>query len=253
MLAITFDIDWAPDEVVDYCVEKIIAAGVKATLFCTDHEADPSGRSSNLAERYKQHEDLLEFALHPNFLLGEKPTSVFERLLRHYPNAQGYRSHKALTSSEVLISAAEKGMRYESGYYISGLDVGCFFRDYNSTDIVQIPVFFFDRGYSSLTRPIYDVHQLGFVGQPGLRVLDFHPPAIYLNLDYLERYTNAKPDYHNPEKLWAHRNFENPGADSLLTQILQQIVQSGEPAWKMIEINNKFRREHAPENNPYIG
>ena len=253
MLAITFDIDWAPDEVVDYCIERIVSAGVKATLFCTDHERDRSVRSSNLAERYKQYTDHLEFALHPNFLFDEKPAAVFERLLKHYPNAKGFRSHNALTGGEVLFSAVEKGLRYDSNYFILGKSTNCFFWDFNYVDMVHIPVFFIDHGYSTLNQPIYDVHRLGFLVRTGLKVLDFHPSAIYLNLDRIERYVNAKVDYHDPKKLWAHRNFEKPGADFLFTQLLQQITQSEVPTWTLTEINNEFRYQINPaESNPYI-
>jgi hypothetical protein len=253
MLAITFDIDWAPDEVVDYCVQKIIRAGVKATLFCTDYERDRTGRSSNLAERYKEHAAQLEFALHPNFVFDEMPVSVFDRLLRLYPNAKGFRSHNALTGGVVLFAAVQKGLRYDSNYFILDRSTTCLLWDFNFVDMVQIPVSFIDHGYSTLRCPIYDVHRLGFLAGTGLKVLDFHPSAIYLNLDRIERYVGAKDDYHDPEKLWKHRNQENPGADYLFTQLLEQIAQSQVPTSTLNEINDEFRSRIDPaERNPYL-
>ena len=64
MIAITFDIDWSPDTIVDDVIAVLDAYKIPATLFCTNFTKDNSGNSSSLIGRVHERH---EIALHPRF------------------------------------------------------------------------------------------------------------------------------------------------------------------------------------------
>ncbi len=60
--AITLDVDWAPDFMIDAAAQALVDREVKATWFVT--------HASPAVERLREHPDLFELGIHPNFLAG---------------------------------------------------------------------------------------------------------------------------------------------------------------------------------------
>ena len=83
-ISITFDVDWAKDEIMQPIVEKLEKLNIKATFFAT-HQSD----LINNLDR-----NLFEIGIHPNFLNipGDYETPVKE-LKSWYSEALGVRSH----------------------------------------------------------------------------------------------------------------------------------------------------------------
>ena len=86
--AVTFDVDWAADWMIDRCVGICRRAGVQATFFATH----PSDILSDLAR-----DPLFEIGIHPNFLPnsthGTDPARVLGTCLDLVPDARAMRSH----------------------------------------------------------------------------------------------------------------------------------------------------------------
>lgn len=114
MILFTSDIDWAPDEVIEYMLNIFTEYDVPCTLFCT-HE------SKVLQECNR---DLFEIAVHPNFnrlLFGsDGPTAdtILEEIIKIYPEAIGVRSHGMTQSTPLLNLFKQKGLKYDSNQFI---------------------------------------------------------------------------------------------------------------------------------------
>src|SRR2546426_792687 len=104
MLAVTLDVDWAPDKIVDEVISVLDSYRVPATLFCTNFSKDVSGNSSSLAGRFHERH---EVALHPNFQHTGTYDEVWDALLKLYPAAKGWRSHNGVTAWPMTSGDAE--------------------------------------------------------------------------------------------------------------------------------------------------
>src|SRR5579863_6357428 len=110
MLAVTIDVDWAPDPVLDAVMNLFERARIPVTLFCTNPDTDRSRNSSRLAGRYDARHEL---ALHPNFGSVLDGESVLRDLQTHYPAARGFRSHNGCTGWQITSTAARLGLQYQ--------------------------------------------------------------------------------------------------------------------------------------------
>ena len=94
--SITFDIDWAPDFAILYCLDLLDKAGVGTTFFAT-HQTD-----INSEIEMRGH----TLGIHPNFLPGSshgtEVASIVENCLTFAPNARSVRTHSLFQSSPTL-------------------------------------------------------------------------------------------------------------------------------------------------------
>jgi len=92
---ITFDIDWAPDFVIEEVASLLQQKGVRATWFVT--------HACAAVELLRERSDLFELGIHPNFLEGSShgktPMEVLSHLLTVVPEAIGIRSHAVVQSA----------------------------------------------------------------------------------------------------------------------------------------------------------
>lgn len=181
MHVLTFDIDWAPDFVVQSVLECVLEHDLKATLFATH----PSGILDNLPPH-------LEIAWHPNFLPGStQGTSEMETLdcfAQWFPDAVGVRSHSMYWHGALAARYQQYGLRYDSSLLLEGV---AHIQPYNHCGILRIPVWwndgfhlFFQRSCNSL--PETALHT------PGLKVFQFHPIHIYLNAPDSNHWSQVK-------------------------------------------------------------
>src|SRR5215467_8520985 len=95
---LTFDIDWAPDFMIDHVAGILVEARVRATWFVT--------HSSDAIDRLREHPDLFELGIHPNFLPGSShgssPQEVLQTCMTIVPEAQSFRTHSLVQSTPLL-------------------------------------------------------------------------------------------------------------------------------------------------------
>lgn len=214
-VVLTFDLDWAPEEVVADTIEILERFPVGATFFATHASALMRG-----LERPRH-----ELAIHPNFnpLLnggGGHARAVIDDLMRQYPEARGSRAHSLVQGSPIYNHLAEAGLRYDCSLLLP-YQVGL--RPHTLPNgLVRIPYFWEDDAHFAYRRPfVLDRIDLDPV-EPN--IFDFHPVHIYLNTEVEERYLAAKPSYQDPRSLLAHRNVDTPGTRSLLIEILEEVA-----------------------------
>ena len=214
---ITFDIDWAHDEILSETIDLMEKADVNATWFVTHY--------TPLLERLRANSKF-ELGIHPNFnfLLvgdprnGSSAEEVVDRLLEFNPDTKVVRSHSTTQSSRLLELFFKKGITHDCNHFIPEQAMielkpfKCW------TNLVKIPYFWEDAAVC-ISEVNTSIHQL--TQRSGLRVFNFHPIHIYLNTDKLSRYEQARPNFQNPSKLFKLRNQDSTGTKDKLRNLLE--------------------------------
>lgn len=186
---LTFDVDWAPDCVIDHVAEELRRSGVPATWFVTHATA--------AIERLRDVPELFELGIHPNFLPGSSHGTTASEVLRYcmslVPDARSMRTHSLVQSSPLLGQVVRETP--------ISVDVSLFLprhrglhpvkMPFGDRSLVRIPFFWEDDIEMTSTEPEWD--PLGaYDDNSGFRILNFHPIHIYLNSTTMAAYQSLK-------------------------------------------------------------
>jgi len=188
--ALTLDVDWAPDFMIDAAAAALLEREVRATWFVT--------HASPAIERLRERPDLFELGMHPNFLAGSShgatPAEVVSHCSRLVPEARAVRTHCLMQSTplhdELLRRSAVE------------VDVSLFLpHAHGVAPVVQwspegrllrIPYVWQDNMEMYSPHPVWDAAAV--LDAPGLRVFDFHPAHVWLNSRSFEPYERMKSE-----------------------------------------------------------
>jgi hypothetical protein len=221
MIALTIDIDWAPEELIDDTIQLIRSRGLNATYFIT-HEVKNDFYPG-------------ERAIHPNFLTGEDPQEVLQRMASIVPEAVGVRSHSLVTSARLQELFERHNFKYSSNYY---MEEQFNVYPFPYLGLTEFPIFFIDNLYVQK----YANNKLRFsspnfkLNEPGLKVFLFHPTNIFLNLESMDRHQLAKPFWKDSKGLENIRNVTRKGIRDVFISLLDEIVKSGLKTHTLSEI-----------------
>lgn len=224
---LTFDVDWASDEVLSHCLDLVEQAELPA-VFMVTHDTP-------LLARMRQNSQI-ELGLHPNFnpLLdgvseADKADAVLKKLKAIVPEAQVLRSHSLSTSGKWLSLYQAHGIRFTSNYCMMGVPHIQPFEHING--LVECPHYFADDGWLYLQdqgRPLPpDWPELN-PATGGLRVFNFHPIHVFLNSESLARYESSRSAHRDIASLKAYR-YDGFGTETLLKTLvgLQAPMRAG--------------------------
>ena len=168
-VALTTDIDWAPDYAVEATLRLVDAAGFPITAFATHRTAVLRGLGP-----------AVEIGLHPDNTRPD-PVHRFSRklpdLLEMYPEAKGLRCHRNFFGQNISDLATDAGLLYDASMFLWRQPFAQCYVDYNG--LVKIPYTWEDGIHVDLNRPL-DIAELQ-LDTPGLKILNVHPMLIYLN------------------------------------------------------------------------
>ena len=210
---LTFDVDWAHDEIIEDCFNLVSSYTVPSTWFVT-HQFS---LLSVLTDDNK-----VELGIHPNFnniLFSETNKTSFEiiqEILSIVPGSKSIRSH-SLTQNERLIDLFhEFGLSHISNFFIphsAKIDVAPF---YLWDNMIMVPHFWQDNVSikMDLDFPIEENFLSGF------RVFNFHPIHVFLNTESLELYEKTRSIHNNPKELIKFRH-NGTGVRSQLINLLE--------------------------------
>lgn len=224
MIAITFDIDWAPDAIVDEVIKVLDDYNIPATLFCTNFTKDNSGNSSSLIGRtHERH----EIALHPNFQHVWNYAMEWDELLTLYPTAKGWRSHNGMSGWPIMKAAMDRGLRYEV------------FSSVFTNYVVPCQVNKALPDYYAYTTAFWDSHMLHasefswalkdislrslFEDDDKIVVLGFHPNILYYDMRTTHEYDSRKPSYHAVDAKSSFHYKRPLGAMKIMLELLETI------------------------------
>jgi hypothetical protein len=217
---LTFDIDWACDEVLHYLLDILEAEQVRATMFVT--------HATPVLERMRNN-PLIELGIHPNFnpLIegaddAKSAQATLAELKELVPEAAVCRSHSLTTSGrwlgmyqahkiEVLSNTMMNSVQYIEPYHqVNGL--------------TEVPIFFADDGHIYISDekhlPLLDMDSIVERAHEGLRVFNFHPIHIAINTDSFEFYNNTRSIHQDMAAIESRRN-QGEGACTILKKLIQ--------------------------------
>ncbi len=183
-ILLTFDVDWAPDFMVEAVAGALVERDVKATWLVT--------HSSPAIDRLRERPDLFELGIHPNFLPGSSHGATVAEVLATsmhlVPEARSMRSHALVQSSPILTAVLESTpIRCDSSLLLPDVvGIGPVRFPHAGGELVRIPYFWEDDVEMLRREPRWTLHDYG--DGPGLRVFDFHPVHVFLNAADTESY-----------------------------------------------------------------
>lgn len=182
MFAISIDLDWAPNEAIEFTFELLDKYQIRATVFCT-HLVEIRGH---------------EVALHPNFESPGAPEEKIRTLQADYPQARGVRSHALHINSRLYQLYKQMGLGYSSSYYMFNQVVRPF---RTVAGMLELPIFFEDDLYF-LDHGNMDIQLKDLNLNPShLKVFNFHPIHVFMNTFSNEHYQQWKAHYQDAKKL----------------------------------------------------
>ena len=209
---ITLDIDWAPDEVIEYCVVQLRKYKVKSTFFVT-HE------SPFLKSLVNEHD--IEIGVHPNYLNNKNFENVIDHLLECYPSATSVKAH-ALYSSSCLVKLYQmKGFKVCSDILLPNHPNLVPVWRFGVNSILITPYFWEDGNYfTNVKEPDFEIEK--FIKIPGMKIFNFHPIHIFTNTSSLKHYTDFKKYYNRPSELIKRRS--KLGTGDFFSKLLMYIA-----------------------------
>jgi len=240
-IAITFDIDWVADEVIQYTVDFLDKYRVKATFFATHWSSYLEALDSS---RY-------EISLHPNFERDSDYndyTKTIKALKALYPEAIGVRSHLLFQSGPLLQVFIDNGLSYESNAFVllvAGLRPYHYFKK-----LVSIPCYWGD-DWHYLAGLDFELSRLR-VNKHGLKVYAFHPIHIFANTISDNHYLSFKQYLHEPDTLQKYRH-KGRGIGTLFEDLLQYLSRNRLETYTCKEIYEEYIRGNNTYNCDYPG
>jgi hypothetical protein len=187
-LALTFDIDWAPDFVIEDVVDLIRAAGVRSTWFVT--------HSSPALVSLRARPDLFEVGIHPNFLPGSTHGANVREVLDHMmglvPEAVSMRTHGGYQFSDLFIEVVTRTpIHADSSVFLPGHEnLRPLLLPLAQGRLVRVPYYWEDDVEMFHGRRSYIASD--HLASAGLMVFNFHPIHVFLNGADGEAYAAAK-------------------------------------------------------------
>ena len=210
---LTFDIDWAHDDIIEDCYKLVSSYSINTTWFVT--------HKCKFLE-VLQNDNNVELGVHPNFndLLfnGERKSSseIMEEILAVVPNPYSVRSH-SLTQNERLIDLfREFGLTHISNFFVphcSNIETAPF---YLWDKMIMIPHFWQD----NVSIKMNSSFPFGSNFVSRFQVYNFHPIHVFLNTRNLGVYEKTRPIHHKPNELIRYRQ-DGDGVRSQLVKLLE--------------------------------
>lgn len=235
---LTFDIDWAGNEVLADTLSILDEYDVSATFFVT--------HDTPLLDLMRK-DNAIELGIHPNFnnlLFGgdtvkKSMGEITCHLKEMVPEAVSVRSHSLTQNTRLLDHFVEIGMTHEVNLLIpknSGIEVKPF-RSWNG--LIRTPFVWEDDVhafcFSNGTEKDWSVER--FLDARGLKIFNFHPVHVFLNTETLKRYEICREFFNNPVRMLEQRNSDAvTGTRNFLLRLIQQGKDRGMEFGKIGEI-----------------
>ena len=213
---LTFDIDWASDEILAYTTDMVESAGVPATWFVT--------HPTPMIERWRRNPKF-ELGIHPNFnpLLQfgppretHAPRKIIDELLTLVPEAKSVRSHSLTQSTPLLDTFAAAGLTHECNHLIPHHAQIALAPWKHWNKMLRVP-FFWEDDVACLYQENVAMNELS--ERQSLKVFNFHPIHIALNTSSLDLYNRTRPVHNDWDALTKQRN-QGHGAETWLRELI---------------------------------
>lgn len=202
---LTFDMEWANDEVLKWFYEILYNYDLRGTINVTHR--------TKVLEEWKK-EERLEYGIHPNFnkllngMGGSDYKTIIKELKEIVPEAITVRSHSLVSSNMLSKAFCEYGFKYESNTVIVPNKTTTFLPYVDIFGLTQVPIIFED---DLFLLSEMNMSPRWFIDNLDMElVFNFHPIHLFLNTDNMQRYEYAKiynNDYDNLKKYVNENNY----------------------------------------------
>jgi hypothetical protein len=235
-VCITFDVDFAPDYMIQNVLSLLERYDAKATFFATH-------LTPLLQEVAAQ--GFHEVGLHPNLTPGTTQGTGLEDILGKlkaaYPDVVGNRFHVLGYSYRDLVTMGKSGFIYD----VSTLRFNCPY---------LLPAWHPDLGMTLLTYSWEDgicenaslpmSMESMDLDSPGMKICNFHPMNVYINgpdsRARLEFLAEAGPLLACPQALADRHRREGPGAGTVLQAMLEYVMSRSCETLRVRDIANAY-------------
>ena len=206
-VALTFDIDWAPDWLIDEVSARVASANVRATWFATHKSPAIDRIAANPS---------FEVGLHPNFLPGSTQggshREVMTTLRAWFPDATAVRTHSLFQSERLLeLMVDEFGVTVDCSIHLPQTTHVTPHASRYTPDgalLVRLPHIFQDNIFM-LSGQTWQASP-DWLQTSGLKVLNFHPVHVWLNARHSRTYEALKSRV--PLSQWVRTDLAVPDA-----------------------------------------
>lgn len=222
---LTFDMEWANDDVLEYFYSVLKKFDLAATILVT--------HQTKWLEIFRQDEKI-ELGIHPNFnnlLSGKEKDSdyshVIKKCMEIVPEAKICRSHSMTINSLILHTYEEVGIKYDLNMFICP-EAGTKVSAYKRGGVKIVPFIWEDDLWLNNKEEVSVQYLLSDkFDMP--KVFNFHPIQIYLNSETLSRYNEAKLYNWETEKLQEFRNvsLSTYGVYDFFKDLIKQASEAG--------------------------
>lgn len=222
---LTFDMDWAHDEILFDTLNILNLYSVNSTWFVTHKSSFINCLKTNLN---------VEIGIHPNFnklLENEKINKDYKEILfdifKLIPDAKSMRSHSMTQNSKILDISRSYGITHDVNHFIpnfSNLELKPWL---HWNGLIKVPYIWEDDVhllYESRNISEYEPRDI-VKKNKGIKVFDFHPIHIFLNTECLTRYEKTRKLHQKPDKLIKYR-FQGYGTRNRFINILKNNLKS---------------------------
>lgn len=227
-IAISLDVDWMPDFVIEEVAQLLIDHKVKATWFVT--------HASPVWDALRRRRDLFELGIHPSFKEGSSHganmTEVVKHCLDFVPEAVSARSHGLIQSDYLWRHyLGHTPIRRECSTYLGHAPCAHATPFHWDGDmLVRIPFVYQDNLEMARPAPVWDAETF-LDGKNGMQMFNFHPRYIYTNArtsEGLEAVRRANRSYTSLTRaeLDALRN-PGVGARTMFVSLVEYLAQRG--------------------------
>lgn len=236
-VCLTFDVDFAPDYMLNHVLTLLDRYGACATFFAT--------HASELLEavaREGQHEIGLHANLMPGSTQGMNLDSICDRLQQAYPQAVGNRFHLLAHSYRDLVALGRRSFMYD----VSALRFNCPYVIPAWHPDLRMVLFTYtwEDGICENAKLPMRLSSLD-LDSPGMKIINFHPMNVYINgSDARARLTflQENPDLLDcPQSVAETYRQRGDGAESVLTALLERLARQRRATLKLKDVATAFK------------
>ncbi len=234
---LTFDMDWACNELMVFLYDLLEEYDLAATINITNNFVS--------LEKYRANKKI-ELGIHPNFNIlvdgnthGEviDKKSIIEQCKSIVPDAVVVRSHSMLSSTPITKCLYDCGIRYELNCYIEPHSEICVYPWFQQ-GVLHVPFFYED----DISLMNIKKNNPGFYLDQSIkmyRIFNFHPIHLLLNSESMNRYERIRADYHNFSFLRKNINTENYGILNFFRELVEVARAEGYQFGTITEIRGE--------------
>lgn len=218
-VCLTFDIDFAPDYMIEKVIDILNEFKTNATFFTTH----PSTLLSHLINNTH-----FEISAHPNITptttQGNNLETIIHNLKQAFPSIIGNRFHLLGYSYKDLITLSKLNFIYD----VSSLKFNCpfLFPSYHIDLDMVLLTYLWEDGICENTHLPMKYENIN-LKSPGIKIINFHPMNIFINSSnssFRKNFVSKNPDIMNcPKRIADAYHFPSDGSETVLRNLLRYL------------------------------